>query len=243
MCKAFSGIIKENGDVLWEFGVDSHEKIISEHGLKDDGHPRDWARFEMAPENGNYLKPDKWAFRLDEGTPPSWWSEIHRAECEKAQKAWKKKLDKILVYKEIVHPFKDIKPPKKITKKHIDLLKQWTSVGTSVWASVWASVGDSVGDSVWASVWASVRDSVRDSVWASVRDSVWAYDGSFFTLPRSAWKYTENIKLPKGQTYPFQQTVDLWEMGLVPSFDGKLWRLHGGKDGKVLWAGKIERGK
>ena len=46
------------------------------------------------------------------------------------------------------------------------------------------------------------------------------------------WKYTENIP---GEGYPFQPAVTLWEMGLVPSFDGRTWRLHGGPDGRVLW--------
>jgi hypothetical protein len=114
-----------------------------------------------------------------------------------------------------------------------------SSLGSSVGASVRASLGSSVGASVWDSVWASLGSSVGASVWDSVWDSVGAYAGSFFSLPRSAWKYTENIKLPKGQTYPFQVAVDLWMMGLVPSFDGK-WRLHGGPDGKVLWEGRIE---
>ena len=45
-----------------------------------------------------------------------------------------------------VNPFK-IKSPK-ITKEHIDLLRQWTSVGDSVRTSVWDSVGYSVKDSV-----------------------------------------------------------------------------------------------
>ena len=31
-----------------------------------------------------------------------------------------------------------------------------------------------------------------------------------------------------------------WNKGLVPSFDGKTWRLHG-YAGKILWKGKIER--
>jgi len=39
--------------------------------------------------------------------------------------------------------------------------------------------------------------------------------------------------------YPFQPVVDLWGQGLVPSFDGKTWRLHGGKKAKVLWEGEI----
>jgi hypothetical protein len=77
-------------------------------------------------------------------------------------------------------------------------------------------------------VWASVRDSVRASVWA--------YSGTFFLLPRNAWKYTENIKTDE---YPFLPLVKLWEMGLVPSFDGAKWRLHGGKDAKILWEGAL----
>ncbi len=80
--------------------------------------------------------------------------------------------------------------------------------------------------------WASVRDSVWDSVRASVRDSVWAYIGSLFPNIEK-WKY---IKYKKGQ-YPFQSAIDLWKQGLVPSFDGKIWRLHGGKDAKILWEG------
>jgi len=63
-------------------------------------------------------------------------------------------------------------------------------------------------------------------------DSVWAYTGTFFILPRSAWKYTENIDT---EEYPFQCLATLWEQGLVPSFDGTTWRLHGGKDAKILY--------
>jgi hypothetical protein len=137
---------------------------------------------------------------------------------------WKKQLDKILFRKEIIHPFKITEPV--ITDEHIRLLKEWASVGTSVRASVRASVGDSVGDSVGASVRASVGDSVR------------AYYGSFFILPRHDWKYTENVNT---EEYPFQCLVTLWEHGLVPSFDGKTWRLHAGENAKILWEGTLEK--
>ena len=80
--------------------------------------------------------------------------------------------------------------------------------------------------------WASVRALVGDSVGASVADSVWAavgaYMGSFFKLPE--WQ----------EGYPFQSAVDLWEMGLVASFDGATWRLHGGPGGKVLYTSSQE---
>ena len=149
-----------------------------------------------------------------------------------------KKIVPELIIKEIVNPLE--LGTAKVYKKDIELLKKWASVWASVGASVRASVGgsvwDSVRDSVWASVGGSVRDSVRDSVWASVRDSVWdsvwAYTSSFFNLEK--WKYIEHKK----GVNPFQSAIDLWERGLVPSFDGKLWRLHG-KGGKILWEGKV----
>ena len=85
--------------------------------------------------------------------------------------------------------------------------------------------------------WASVRDSVWDSVWASVGDSVWdsvgAYYSSFFALKE--WKY---VKHPKGKN-PHQPCIDLWNKGIVPSFDGTKWRLHG-KDGKIIWEGTVQ---
>jgi hypothetical protein len=133
--------------------------------------------------------------------------------------AWVRALDlkKViapLVIKPIINPFK-MAPPE-ITPEVLALLRQWASVRDSVRDSVWASVRDSV----WASVGDSVGASVRDSVWASVRDSVGVYLSSFFSI---------TYKLD------FSPAVKLWEMGLVPSFDGKKWRLHGKEKADILW--------
>jgi len=127
---------------------------------------------------------------------------------------------------------------KKVSKKDLQLLKEWASVWDSVVDSVWDSVGDSVGasvgasvwDSVWASVWASVGASVWDSVW----DSVWAYTSSFLNIEK--WKYVEHEK----GVNPFQSCIDLYKRGLVPSFDGKLWRLHATTKAKIVWQGTVE---
>ena len=148
-----------------------------------------------------------------------------------------------LIIKPIINPFTDIKT-KKVAKADILLVKKWASVCDSVRASVWDSVGDSVWDSVrdsvGASVWVSVCDSVRASVWDSVRDSVWAsvwaYISSMFNI--KVYKYCEEVKYEKG-TNPFQPAITLWEKGLVPSFDGTHWRLHG-MGGKELWKGKFK---
>ena len=68
----------------------------------------------------------------------------------------------------------------------------------------------------WNSVRASVRASVRDSVWASV----WAYVSAFFAIDYE---------------HDFSSAVKLWEAGLVPSFDGRTWRLHSGERAAVVF--------
>ena len=88
----------------------------------------------------------------------------------------------------------------------------------------WASGGDSVGASVWASVW--------DSVWASVGDSVGASVGAYCSSFVEA-----------DYEYDFSSAIKLWELGLVPSYDGKVWRLHGGKKASILWEGKLSGGE
>ena len=65
-----------------------------------------------------------------------------------------------------------------------------------------------------------------DSVWASV----WAYFGSLFPNVKK-WKY---VKYRRGE-YPFQSAVDLWKQGLVASFDGSKWQLHGNEKADVLF--------
>jgi hypothetical protein len=148
--------------------------------------------------------------------------------------------------------FNPLSVESKVTKEDIENLKQWTSVwyyiDDPVLDSIWNSVGDFAGDfvrnsvynSVWhsvgdvlASVWASVRDSVWDSigdVWYSigdsvktsvknsVEDSIWAYYFSFFDIN------------------DFKQINKLWNRGFVPSFDGTTWRLHSGKNAKIVFS-------
>ena len=121
-----------------------------------------------------------------------------------------------------IHPFSVEPIPLEDAKKLLQEWKKvWASVRASVGASVWASVRASVGASVWDSVGASVWDSVRDSVRASVGDSVWAYVSSLFPNIKK-WKYIDH----KEGVHPFKSCIDLWKGGYVPSFDGKVWRLH-----------------
>ena len=228
MCQAFSCIITIAGDCYWKAGLDSHEDIIDlfkpkDKLLIDDKDPADFVRVEINPENNDYLNPyGKWIFKLN-GKKPKWFNNKFEPICWIEFEKWRNEVYSSFNWKDVKNPINpfEIEPPKKITKKHLALLKQWDSV----WASVRASV--------WASVWASVGDSVRDSVWASVWDSVLAYCGTFFPNIKE-WKYTDKIKI---KSYPYQSCVDLWKIGLVPSYDGNEWRLRS-KNG-IEWQGKI----
>jgi hypothetical protein len=118
------------------------------------------------------------------------------------------------------------------------------TVGDAVWDTVgntvWATARDTVGDAVWDTVGDAVRDTVRDTVWDTVRDTVWA------TVGDAVWAYTGSLFMiekwgdyPSG-IYPFQPAVDLWKRGLVPSCDGKTWRLHSGEKGEVVYEEAIK---
>ena len=133
-----------------------------------------------------------------------------------------------------------------------EYIRVWDSVGASVWDSVRASVESSVRASAWASVrdlvrasaWASVRDLVGDSVWASVEDSVWASVRA--SVRDSVWAYIGSLFPHIDQwyldhdpgVYPFQAGADLWRAGLVPHYDGMIWRMHSGLDRAVVYEGK-----
>ena len=121
-----------------------------------------------------------------------------------------------LLLKPIFHPFEQ-RSRKRVSQIDIALVREWASV----WGSVWTSVR--------ASLRASVGDSVGDSVWASVRASVRAYIGGLFpSIP--SWKYAESLGLD-----PWRPLLRLWYGGYVPSYDGKVWRLHAGPKAEVVY--------
>lgn len=197
-------------------GVDSHSHICAHFKLNEDR----CNKYEFNPLTK--------AFTVDQ-------INSNRDDSEAAEK-WANRQDfkeivEPLIIKPIVKPF-ELPEVEQVTDEQIDWLKSWASVGNSVrnsvwnsvlapvWPPVWASVGDSVGDAVGASVWASVGDAVWDVDWDAVRVSVWAYVSSFFNIE---YKYN------------FSPAIKLWESGLVPSFDGTIWRLHSGENADIVF--------
>lgn len=78
---------------------------------------------------------------------------------------------------------------------------------------------------------------VRDSVWVSVWASVGCYISSIF-YGIEDWKHIDHEK----GVNPFKPAIDLWEAGYIASYDGEIWRLHCGKDAKVVWEGNFRKG-
>ena len=201
---------------LEEDGADSHSHICSHFNLNEDV----CNKYEYNPLTGEFI--------VDQ-------INSKRDDSEAAQK-WANRLDfktvvEPLIVKPIVNPL-ELPKVEQVTDEQIGWLKDWSSVkdsvGNSVGASVrasvgnsvWNSVGDSVWDSVGASVWASVRNLVGDSVGASVWASVWAYVSTFFAIDHK---------------HDYSSAMKLWEAGLVPSFDGTMWRLHSGTKADVVY--------
>ena len=70
--------------------------------------------------------------------------------------------------------------------------------------------------------------------WASVGVSVWDSVGAYMSSLFPNIKKWERIDHEIGVN-PFQSAIDLWHRGFVPSFDGKTWRLHSGKNAEIVY--------
>jgi len=270
MCQAVSMLATKSGKIYWKMGIDSHDDLIKAFKdkdplLKDSKEPpqNTFTRIEISPKNGDYLNPKKsnWQFKLDEQIKPEWWDLFSIQGIDKCWgewRKWKKEFYPLVNLKEAKKPINPIKikHSDKVSKEELELLKEWASIRASIGASIWDSIRDSIGasigdsirlsiwDSIWDSIGASIRDSIRASIRASIGDfirlsigaSIWAYIGYLFKGIKK-WKYTEKIET-KG--YPFMPAVKLWKKGLVPSYDGKVWRIHNmNKKAKVIWEGNI----
>ena len=231
MCKFFSFVTEPEGHggrrfyfdwdyrkyhLVGEDCADSHSSICTHFGLSEDK----CNKYEYNPFTRNFVV-DQINSNIDDKAQVEEW--VNALDF--------KRIVEPLIVKPIINPF-SIAPTEAPGAEQIRLLKEWANVYASVGAHVWASVGanvyarvrDSVGASIWDSVWDSVEDSVGASVWASVRDSVedsvGAYSSSFF-----------DIKFD----HDYSSCVKLWEMGLVPSFEGTTWRLHSGENADIVF--------
>ena len=212
MCQFFSFCTDEYGKKYY-FDWEYRKKHLKDDPCPNDSHTGIAKEFNKIEDKLNKFEynPLTKEFMVDQ---------INCVDNRIQAEAWVKKLDfglivPQLIIKPIVNPLL-LSKVTKVTKEQIKLLKNWSSV----WDSVRDSVRNSIGDSVRNSIGDSVRNSVWNSVWDSVWDSVLAYISSFFDI-----KYK----------YGFSSAIQLWESGLIPSFDGKTWRLHSGEKADIIY--------
>lgn len=76
--------------------------------------------------------------------------------------------------------------------------------------------------------WRPIPPSKASNIDASLLAAAAAYvAGLFYNIDK--WKYMKNAV-----TNPWRPLQTLWYNGYVPSFDGKLWRIHSGPTAKIV---------
>ncbi len=114
------------------------------------------------------------------------------------------------------------------------------SIFNSIRESVSNSVSNSIRESIYDNIFESIRESIYDNIFESIRKSI--YDNIFESIRKSisnsVYVYYSSFFHIKYE-YDFSSMVKLWESGYVSSFDGKIWRLHCGKNAKIVWEEKI----
>ena len=210
MCKFFSFVTNPVDNPGWYYYFDWQYRKANLDDEGVDSHSHICAHFALNEDRCNKYEfnPLTNKFEID-------MINSERDDSVAAEK-WAQRLDfktiiEPLIIKPIVNPF-ELPAVERVTDEQIGWLKEW--------ASVRALAGASVGDLVRDLVSDSVGSSVSDSVWESVRASSWAYFSSFFAIEYK---------------FDFSPAVNLWEAGLVPSFDGTTWRLHTGKPARVVY--------
>jgi hypothetical protein len=211
MCKFFSLVSDGAGNIMY-FNSEERKQILAGKTYDKNGNKiiETDSHTSIFAYNGIYGKEEDW-YNKYEYNPLTKEFVVDTLNNKNDSKMVKEKCLKLdfktivpeLQIKDIIDPI-NIKHSNKVNDNEIALLKKWDSVR----GSVWVSVGDSV--------WISVGGSVRGSVW----DCVGGYISSFYVI--SNWKYVKHEE----NKNPFQSCIDLWNLGLIPSFDGKVWRLH-----------------
>lgn len=146
-----------------------------------------------------------------------------------------KKIVEPLIIKNITNPFTDLPENKNyIDDDVIILLKNWSLSQNTIRRYIdhylSKQVGSPVKDFVYNYLRCSLFHQVWDMIpmhigngdvaWDSILNSIIAYMGSFFNI-----KYNIGV----------ESLNQLWNMGLIPSFDGNTWRLHFGENANVVF--------
>jgi hypothetical protein len=247
MCSFFSFVGDGYGNYRyfdWEYrkahlkeDCDSHTVVLTHFKVPPKMQDK-WSKYEYNPITKK--------FTVDQGRE----GHDHEAAENFARALNFKDIVEPLIIKDIVNPL--TKKRRKPTQRTIDELHSWIAVWSAVGGAVWSAVGGAVGGTVWS----AVRDAVRDAVWDAVRDAVgdavggavwdavggavWgAVGGAVGGAVRGAVRGYVSSFFDVRYSFDFSSCVKLWNTGYVPSFDGKVWRLHSGPKMAIVYEEKV----
>jgi len=141
-----------------------------------------------------------------------------------------------------INPF--LAPRVEVTGEMLDILREWSRVWTlglpiSTFMDGLPLLWITVRDGIWNRLLLSMEPlypiwrCFPDKAWDSAVSCAASYAASLFKpgfscpgMSRRQWK-------------SFQVGAGLWRRGVIPSFDGEVWRLHSGEKAAVIWEGRL----
>ena len=178
MCNFWSCILTREGDVLWAPDTDSHEDLVTRHGLNDHKlWDRDFVRIEINPTNSLSKSKGDWRYKVDEeGTLPVWYEADTRHWEAVVWDAWGEAMQQTLWAApwfdrlcDLVERLKTLRPGEaKVSRSTVKTALEEYRKRLTAQDKQHREWAISEVKFYTASEWASVRASVRDSAWASV---------------------------------------------------------------------------
>jgi hypothetical protein len=180
MCRFWSAVLEQDGNVLWSPRSSSHEAILAEHGIADSKlHDRSFVRFEIAPDEKDKFalfseKRGDWRYKVDEpGTLPEWyandtrhWESVCWKEWRDAMKRtlWKLNLDAVQATLDEVKGIKYL-------DQHDDPLPEWKVTLRPTLAAARDAARDAAGDAAGDAARNAAGDAARGAAWDAARNA------------------------------------------------------------------------
>jgi hypothetical protein len=179
-------------------------------------------------------------------------NEVVKKWCEELD--WKKIYPRLII-KDVVNPFKvekrtpnedDISNLKKWAKTRESLLNPLVDKNVVYDANEKAIdhyinssnkfhlVGN-INTDEWFTVTSAITSNFSHKEWSELSSIFDSFEDSLYDYTNVYATYFFDFKF----NYDYSSFHNLWNKGLVPSYDGTKWRLHSGEKAEIVWEGEI----
>lgn len=140
-----------------------------------------------------------------------------------------------LILKPVINPFTNGQFKGQVTPEALGFLHEWKAIignidnmlYDTVYETIMFTVRGVIHDQLMSSIWDVIRSQTEENdfcyCYESAFETVIGYLSSFFVFQK--WN---NFK-EGSDVNPYLPCIHLWEMGLVPVFNGRQWNLHSNK--------------